>query len=92
MQREKASSGRWTASSGLVVLPPDPGKKSRHLALITHRGGGWYQVECMGQARKCKTGQCKHTAGLGYRHKSNRVRPIKQVPRASNNQPEEGTT
>lgn len=65
----------------LVVLPPDPGRKSAHLAVVSHRGGGWYEAACMGAARACVEGRCKHTAGLSFRHRSGTVRSVKQVAR-----------
>jgi hypothetical protein len=71
------------ARGGLVLLPDTPsknGKPRSHLAVVTHRGGGWYQIVCMGSGKRCVAGECKHTAGLGFQH-GDRVRPIKQAPR-----------
>jgi hypothetical protein len=62
----------------LVVIPGDKGQKFNHLALITHRGGGWYEVECMGEGKRCKAGECKHTANM---HWDGTKRRIRQVPR-----------
>lgn len=66
------------AMGGLIVLPPDPGRKSAHLALITHRGGGWYEICCFGTAKRCREGTCKHTAGLAMKT-TRSVRPLRQV-------------
>jgi hypothetical protein len=30
--------------------------------IVAHRGGGWWQGECMGQAKRCRAGECKHLA------------------------------
>lgn len=62
----------------LVILPAEPGRKGKHLALIRHRGGGWYEVECMGSGRRCVDGECKHTASM---HWQDSARPIRQVAR-----------
>lgn len=62
----------------LVVLPPDPGRKSSHLAVVKHRGGGWYEAQCMGEGKRCKAGECHHTASLCW---ASSTRPIRQVPR-----------
>lgn len=64
-------------SSGpcLVILPPDKGRKTRHLAIVSHYGGGWYQAECMGEAKSCKAGTCKHIAHLGF-DGGRRIRPV----------------
>ena len=66
----------------LIVVPPDPGRKSAHLVVLKHRGGGWYDASCMGQARRCKAGECPHVRMI---YGTRRVRP---VPRPT---PEEGT-
>lgn len=66
----------------LVVIPPDPGRKQSHLALVTHRGGGWYDVRCMGQGASCKAGECKHTASMALVGGSGRSRRVRQVPAA----------
>lgn len=61
----------------LVVIPADEGRKQNHLAVISHRGGGWWQAACMGQARRCVEGTCKHTANLVHPN----GRRVKQVAR-----------
>lgn len=62
----------------LLLLPMDPGAKTRHLAILSHRGGGWYDVRCMGQGTRCKAGTCKHTAKMRYG--SPNGRPVRQMP------------
>jgi hypothetical protein len=62
----------------LVLLPFEPGRKTRHLAVVEHRGGGWYDVRCMGAAKRCAAGECQHTADMRWQHSN---RPIRQVPR-----------
>ncbi len=54
--------------------------KTNHLALLKHRGGGWWDVRCMGQARRCRAGTCEHTARLAMKGKG-RPRRVRQVPR-----------
>lgn len=50
----------------LIVLPAEPGRKHNHLAMVKHRGGGWYEIVCFGSGKKCKAGECKHTANLAW--------------------------
>ena len=62
----------------MVLVGPDPGRKTRHLVLVTHRGGGWYDAACMGEAKRCRTGACLHSADMRIEgHK----RTVKQVAR-----------
>ena len=63
----------------MVLVPPDQGRKQAHLVLVTHRGGGWYEAACMGQARACREGTCKHAEKMRW---ADSVRPIRQVARA----------
>ena len=65
----------------LVILPPDPGRKSKHLAVVLHRGGGWYDAACMGAAKACREGRCKHTASMVVEFRSGTRRKVKQVAR-----------
>lgn len=78
---------RMAPGEGLIVLPPDTGRKHSHLAFISHRGGGWYEVVCFGSARKCVAGECAHTRGMGFR-RGDSFRPIRQVPRDTNHEGE----
>lgn len=60
-----------------MVVIDVPNRKHNHLAIIRHRGGGWYDVRCFGQAKKCKAGVCEHTAHMRWESSE---RPIRQVP------------
>jgi hypothetical protein len=60
----------------LVIVPPDPGRKSSHLVMIEHKGGGWYTARCSGQAKRCKAGECRHAGGVRW---AGSKRPIKPV-------------
>ena len=62
----------------LILLPMEDGRKHRQVALVRHRGGGWYDVACMGEGKRCKAGECKHTANMRW---AESPRPIKQVAR-----------
>jgi hypothetical protein len=71
-----------TKSEGFVVLrgkPTKSGKPRSTMAIISHRGGGWYEVRCMGSGKRCAGGTCVHTADLHMRFGAS-CRPIKQVP------------
>lgn len=59
----------------LIIIPPDPGRKQSHLAVLTHRGGGWWQAQCMGEAKACKAGTCRHIATLAFRN-GRRIKPV----------------
>lgn len=61
-----------------ALVPPDPGSNTKHLVLVTHRGGGWYDAACMGQSEPCKAGECHHSAGMRF---AGHKRMIRQVPR-----------
>jgi hypothetical protein len=61
-----------------VVIPPDKGRKQNHLAVVSHYGGGWWQAACMGEAKACREGSCKHTANLVLKNR----RRVKQVARS----------
>jgi hypothetical protein len=74
----KRASRSSRSAPTMVILPADPGRKSKHLAIITHRGGGWYDVVCMGEAKRCSDGACRHTSGMRW---DDSARPIRQVPR-----------
>jgi len=63
----------------ILMLPMEPGRKTRDLALVKHRGGGWYEVACMGEGKRCKAGECKHTANMRWGGPGGRL--IRQVPR-----------
>jgi hypothetical protein len=71
---------RWAmkAKPAVVVLPPDPNRKHPHLAVVSHKGGGWYRVACMGPARKCREGVCHHTKRMSW---ADSERVFEQVPR-----------
>jgi hypothetical protein len=58
----------------LAVLAPEPGRKSSRLALLVHRGGGWWDARCMGEARACAAGECRHIANLRVKNRS--VHPV----------------
>jgi hypothetical protein len=62
----------------MLVVPPEPGRKSSHLVLIEHKGGGWYEARCMGRAKRCAAGECVHLQGIRW---SGSNRPIKPRPR-----------
>lgn len=62
----------------LAIVPPDPGGKTKHLVLITHRGGGWYEAACMGEAKACREGDCSHSRDMVWQGSP---RPIRQVAR-----------
>jgi hypothetical protein len=61
----------------LLVIPPEPGSKAKRssLAVVTHRGGGWWQASCMGQTQRCAAGECDHIADLRMAS-GRRVRPV----------------
>ena len=63
----------------LVMLPPDPGRKQPHLAVASHYGGGWWQIACMGQAKKCREGNCKHTADMRLHSNGRRLKQVARV-------------
>jgi hypothetical protein len=54
--------GRPARAKIIPVIVREPGEKNAHIVLLTHRGGGWWQGECMGQAKRCRAGECKHLA------------------------------
>ena len=60
----------------LVLLPMEPGRKTRHLALIRHRGGGWYEVACMGEGKRCRAGECRHTRNMRWEHSPRAIRQV----------------
>ena len=66
-------------AAGMYIVPPMGREKRPGLAVITHRGGGWYQVICCNNAKKCKAGECKHIASLYTKS----GRQIKPVPRST---------
>jgi hypothetical protein len=68
----------------LILLPLEPGRKHRHIAVLSHRGGGWYEIACMGEGKRCREGRCKHTANAVMEN----GRRVRQVARTK---PEEGT-
>jgi hypothetical protein len=70
------------AKSAIRLVVLETGGKTNHLGLMTHRGGGWWQIECMGEGKRCKAGECAHTARVGVKTK-NGTRPVRQVPRRS---------
>ena len=72
--QEKAAKPRI----GLFVIPGEG--KYNHLAFVRHRGGGWYDVQCMGSGKRCVAGECGHTADLAFKT-SRSIRPLRQVPR-----------
>ncbi len=77
-QPHLAQSGRRRSRPIIVILPADEGRKGKHLAVLTHRGGGWWEARCMGQAKACVAGTCKHIADMRF---DKGGRPIKPVPR-----------
>jgi hypothetical protein len=60
----------------LILLPPDKGRKTPHLAVMSHYGGGWYQIACCGGAKKCREGNCKHTADMRLQTSGRRVKQV----------------
>lgn len=75
--------------TGLMVLPPDPGRKSSNLILIKHRGGGWYSAVCFGGSKKCRAGECRHVTGLAFKT-PNSTRRIKPIALVNGSEPENG--
>jgi hypothetical protein len=63
----------------MVLLPMESGRKTRHIALLRHGGGGWYTIQCMGEGKRCKAGECKHTANMAWGKPGGR--PVRQIPR-----------
>jgi hypothetical protein len=71
-----------SAAASKIRLAVLPGQgQAHHLALMRHRGGGWWDVQCMGSGKRCKAGECAHTRGLGLAKPDGPVRPVRQVPR-----------
>jgi len=60
----------------MVLVGPDPGRKTKHLVLVTSKGGGWYEAACMGEAKRCREGSCHHSANMVL---AGHKRPIRQV-------------
>lgn len=73
------SGRRSSPRIALILLPMEPGRKYRHIAFLRHRGGGWYEIQCMGEGKRCKNGECKHTAGMVFGRPGGR--PVRQVAR-----------
>lgn len=69
-------SSKALGRTSLLIVPPEPGRKSSHLVLISHKGGGWYTAACMGQAKRCRAGECAHARGIRWADSDRLIRQV----------------
>lgn len=71
--------GVWAAPSVPTIwmfgLPIEPGRKWRHMVLVTRPVRSKYvHAECMGKGKRCRAGTCKHAARVAATFE--RCRPV----------------